>query len=317
MTKKTLLIVNPRAANGAAGRKFDQIAQAVREQIGDHTHVFTESTMHAAELTRAGLRDGAELVIAVGGDGTLNEVVNGFFEVPVPGDEPRPINREAALAIVPHGTGGDFRRTVGIDAALNRAVKHLRGEKRAIDVGRCDYIDHQGKPAARYFINVAGCGVDAEIVDITNRSSKALGGKLSFMLASLRGMVGWTDVAMRATIDERAPEELTCTSFSVANGKFFGGGMMVAPAARLDDGLFHATIWSNFGIAEFAFKSGMLYDGSHVKLAGTRTLTARKLHLEAGAKAGARQILIQLDGEGVGRLPATYTIVPGALQLLS
>jgi len=318
---KTLLIVNPRSANGATGRHFDDISGAVREQLGDHAHAFTERTLHATELTRAALREGTELVIATGGDGTINEVVNGFFEEPRPqegpGDGPRLINPQAALAILPRGTGGDFRRTVGLDGDLRKSARHLRGERRPLDVGRCDFIGHDGKPAARYFVNVAGCGVGAEIVAIANKSSKALGGKISFMLASLRGLAGWSDVAIRARLDDGPSEELSITSFSVANGRFFGGGMMVSPDARLDDGLFHITIWSRFGFTEFVLKSGTLYDGSHVKLPGTRTASARRIRLEPGATPGARVALIELDGEPVGRLPATYTVLPGALQLVS
>ncbi len=293
----------------------------MREQLGDHAHAFTERSLHATELTRAALRAGTELVIATGGDGTINEVVNGFFEEPTPqegpGGAPRLINPQAALAILPRGTGGDFRRTVGLDGDLRKSARHLRGERRPLDVGRCDFIDNDGKPAARYFVNVAGCGVDAEIVAIANKSSKALGGKLSFMLASLRGLAGWSDVPIRAQLDDWPSEELSVTSFSVANGRYFGGGMMVAPDARLDDGLFHITIWSRFGFTEFVLKSGTLYDGSHVKLAGTRTASARRIRLEPGGAAGARVALIELDGEPVGRLPATYTVLPGALQLVS
>jgi len=314
---KTLLIVNPRSANGATGRHFDDISAAVRAQLGEHEHAFTQHPMHAAELTRAALRAGTELVIAAGGDGTINEVANGFFEEARPGEAPRPLATRAALAILPRGTGGDFRRTLNMAAELQKSSAHLRGARRAIDLGRCDFTGFDGKPAARYFINVAGCGVDAEIVSIANSSSKLLGGKLSFLIASLRGMAGWRDVSVRATVDGGAPEELEFTSYSIANGKYFGGGMMVAPEARLDDGLFHATIWSRFGFVEFALKQGTLYDGTHVKLPGTRTLSAKTIRLEPGAKAGDHRALIQLDGELVGRLPATYTLLPGAIQLVS
>jgi YegS/Rv2252/BmrU family lipid kinase len=313
---KPFLIVNPRSANGATGRHFDDIASAVREQLGDHDHAFTERMLHATTLARDALRAGAELIIATGGDGTINEVVNGFFEEAQPGVEPKLVRPGAALAVLPRGTGGDFRRTMGLDGDLRKSARHLRGERRPLDVGRVEFLDHDGKPAARYFVNVAGCGVDADIVDIANNSSKMLGGKLSFMIASLRGLAGWSDVSVRATLDDRPPEDLMITSFSVANGKYFGGGMMVAPDARLDDGLFHVTIWSNFGFKTFVLKSGVLYDGSHVKLPGTRIDSAKKIRLEPGPKEG-KIGLIELDGEPVGKLPATYTILPGAISLVS
>ena len=113
---KPFLVVNPRSANGATARHFDSIVQAARGALGDCPHAFTEGAMHAADLTRDALRQGHDLVIAVGGDGTINEVVNGFFEPARPGVPPRPIKPGAALAVLPRGTGGDLRRTIGLDA---------------------------------------------------------------------------------------------------------------------------------------------------------------------------------------------------------
>ena len=310
------LVVNPRSAGGATGRHFDEIHAAVRGVVGDCAHGFTEGQLHATSLTRAALRDGAGLVIACGGDGTINEVVNGFFEELVPGSPPRPIDPGAALAIVPRGTGGDFRRTLGLDGDLKKSVQRLRGERRQIDLGRVDYLGSEGGVVSRLFVNVSGAGVGARIVAIANESSKMFGGKLSFMLASLRGLAGWSDVPLRAVLDGGAPEDLLITSFSIANGRFFGGGMEVAPGARLDDGLFHLTIWSGFGFSDFVLKSGRMYDGTHVKLPGTRIATARTLRLEPGSKAGAPQVLLEADGEQLGRLPAEFTLLPGALSLL-
>jgi YegS/Rv2252/BmrU family lipid kinase len=314
--RKPFLVVNPRSADGATGRHFDDIAAAVRGALGECAHGFTARQRHATELTREALRAGTELVVAIGGDGTINEVVNGFFEPLAPGEPPRAINPDAALAIVPRGTGGDFRRTLGLDGDLARSTARLRGAPRRIDLGRIDYTADGGATASRLFINVSGAGVGARIVAIANERSKMLGGKLSFMIASLRGLAGWSDVPVRASLDGGAFEELSITSFSVANGRFFGGGMEVAPGARIDDGLFHLTIWSGFGFGTFVLKSGMLYDGSHLKLDGTRTATARSVRLEPGTAAGA-PVLVEADGEQLGKLPAQFTVLPGALNLLA
>ena len=310
---KPFLIVNPRAANGTTGRHFDDISAAVRAAVGEHGHAFTERPMHASELARRALREGADLVIAVGGDGTINEVVNGFFHPPRPGESARPIRPGAALAMLPRGTGGDFRRSIGLDKDLPRCAARLRGEPAAIDVGRVDYTGKDGTPAIRYFINVGEVGVGAEVVDIANRSSKRLGGKLTFRLASLRALAGWDDVRIRAFFDGGHPENLTVTSLVVANGRYFGGGMMVAPEARLDDGQFHVTIWSGYGLADFLLKGASMYDGSHVRLKGTRTRTARTVRVEPRDR---EPVGIEVDGERLGQLPATFTLVPGALHLV-
>ena len=314
--KRPFLIVNPRAAGGSTGKHFDDISSAVRSAVGDHDHAFTERPMHAAEIARAALRGGCDLVIAAGGDGTISEVVNGFFEEPRPGEQPRPVRPGATLGLLPRGTGGDLRRTVGLDGDLRRCAPRLKGEERPIDVGRIDFVDSKGQPAARYFINVAEAGVGSDVVRIANSSSKLLGGKVTFALASLRALAGWTDVPVRYSLDAAPPQEATVTTFAVANGRCFGGGMMVAPEARLDDGLFHITIWSGYGLADFALRGASMYDGSHVKMKGTRTATARTVRLEPGGKARG-PVAIEADGELIGRLPATFTVLPGALRLVS
>ena len=272
--------------------------------------------MHAASLARRALRDGADLVIAAGGDGTINEVVNGFFEEPSHGEPPRPVRPGAALGILPRGTGGDLRRTVGLEHDLRSCAPRLAGEKRPIDVGRIDFVGPKGLPAARYFINVAEAGVGSDVVRIANSSSKLLGGKLTFALASLRALAGWRDVPVRWSLDGGPFQEGSVTTFAVANGRCFGGGMVVAPGALLDDGVFHVTIWSGYSLSDFVLRSAAMYDGSHVKLKGTRTATARSVRLEP--LPGARGPLdIEADGELIGRLPATFTVVPGVVRLVS
>ena len=311
---KPFLVVNPQSAGGATQRHFDTISQAVRNAVGECAHAFTERPLHAAEITRKALNAGHDLVIAVGGDGTINEVVNGFFEEPRSSEPPRPIKPGAALAVLPRGTGGDLRRTIGLDSDLWRCVARLKGEKAAIDVGRVDFTGEDGEPGSRYFINVAEVGVGARVVDIANASSKVLGGKLTFMLASVRALVGWRDLPIRFSLDGGPFEETSVTTFAIANGRYFGGGMMVAPEAKISDGLFHITIWRGFTLADFAFKSGTMYDGSHTRLPNTSTRTARTVRLEPG---GSEPVAIEVDGEKIGRLPATFTVLPAALQLVS
>jgi len=310
---KPFLVVNPRSANGATARHFDAILRAVRSVIGDAKHAFTERAMHAAELTRAALKAGYDLIVAVGGDGTINEVVNGFFQPARPGEPPKPVQSGAAVAMLPRGTGGDLRRSVGLDRNLDRCAARLSGERGAVDVGRVDYVADDGSAASRYFINVGEVGVGARVVEIANRSSKRLGGRVTFLLASLRALAGWHDQRVRASFDGGPAEDLSVTSMAIANGKYFGGGMMVAPEALLDDGQFHVTIWSGYGLSDFVFKSGSMYDGSHVNLKGTRTRTARTVRVDP---AGSEPVDIEVDGERLGRLPATFTILPGALQLV-
>jgi diacylglycerol kinase (ATP) len=313
---KNFLIVNPRSAGGSTGRHFDDIAAAARAAVGQCDHVFTERPRHAEELTREALRRGARLVVAVGGDGTINEVVNGFFETPVPGEDPRLVGEGAALGILPRGTGGDLRRTLELDPDLRKCGPRLAGSRKAIDVGRVEFVAPGGERAARYFVNVGEAGIGADVVTLANRGSKALGGKLTFKIASLRALAGWKDVAIRYSLDGGPFEEAQVTTFAVANGRFFGGGMQVAPSARLDDGLFAITVWTGYGLSDFVLKSASMYDGSHVKLSGTRTFVARTVRLEPSARS-TTPIGIEVDGEPIGTLPATFSVVPRGIHLVS
>lgn len=302
---RTFLVVNPHSGNGATGRRFDRIRDAVRGSIGPFEHAFTRRPMEAASLARSALERGFECVVAVGGDGTLNEVVNGFF------DGERPVRPEAALAVVPCGTGADFRRTFGWSAALDEACRRLAGEAtRRIDVGRIEFADPSGAPRARCFLNIASAGVSGRVDFEVNRATKALGGRASFALGTLRAMWSHRDFALRMSADGAPARTLTATMVAAANGQYFGGGMWVAPDAQPDDGLFDVTVWSGLRLRDFALKSRYLYDGRHLTLPQTQRFRARAIALESDA-----EVLLDVDGEQPGRLPARFSLLPGALRL--
>lgn len=303
---KTFLIVNPRSANGATGRLFAEIAGAVRAAIGSFEHAFTTRPLEATELARGALAQGYELVVAVGGDGTANEVANGFFD-----EAGRPVREGAALGIIPRGTGGDFRRAFGWSARLDEAAARLRGEAcRTIDLGRIAYTAHDGRPASRFFLNVASAGVSGRVDFEVNRASKALGGKVSFAVGTLKAMLRYRDVKMRVRFDDGAEEVLEATVIAAGNGQFFGGGMWIAPGARLDDEQFDVTVWSGYRLRHFITRGRAVYDGRHVRFPNTRTLRARRIELSADV-----EVLLDVDGEQPGRLPATLEIVPAAMRI--
>jgi YegS/Rv2252/BmrU family lipid kinase len=301
----TVAVVNPRSADGATGRRWDKTARLLHDGIGPFETVFTSGPEMATRVTRAALREGAALIVAVGGDGTLNEVTNGFFD-----ESGHAVSPEAALGLLPAGTGGDFRRSVGIPLDTEAAVRILAGESRLVDVGKVTYRAHDGGQASRFFINVASCGVSGLVDRYVNRSTKRLGGKISFALASLRSLGEYRDRHIRLQLDGGAWEEMAITSLAVANGQYFGGGMWVAPKAALDDGIFDVTIWTGFGFRDFVFKSAQLYDGRHLRLPGVTTARARTVVAQS-----EEEVLLDLDGEQPGRLPATWEVIPRALRL--
>jgi YegS/Rv2252/BmrU family lipid kinase len=291
------------SANGRTGRHFDSIARAVREAVGDFGWVFTRRRGDGAVLAREAVSAGSRLVVAVGGDGTASEVVDGLAGVSRP---------EVCFGFIPRGTGGDLKRSIGAPDDTHSAALALRGEERVCDLGRIEFTGHDGRRQVRHFANVAGCGIDGRVVEMVDGSSKALGGAVAFQIGAARALLGWVDQRVRWRLDGGPWREEPITCIAVCNGRYFGGGMMVAPEARIDDGLFDVTVWQGLGIADFVLRRRMLYDGTHLRLKNTRTFRARVVEAEP---VGGARVLLDVDGEAPGTLPARFTLIPGALRL--
>ncbi|HUL58561.1 MAG TPA: diacylglycerol kinase family protein [Anaeromyxobacteraceae bacterium] len=302
---RPFLIVNPASANGRTGRHFDAIARAVRGALGEFEALFTTCRGDGARLAREAVGAGGDLVVAVGGDGTASEVIDGIAAAP---------GRDVAqFGFIPRGTGSDFRRSVGLPADVGGAARALANPRTSrIDLGRITYLGHDGRPQVRHFANVAGCGVAGLVVRKVEQGTKAFGGKVSFMIASARALLEYQDQPVRWRADGGPWTEQRITSLSVCNGRWFGGGMLVAPEARIDDGQFDVVIWSGLGLRDFITKKRMLYDGTHVRLPNTRVLRAREVEVEP---VGGAQVLLDVDGEQPGMLPARFTLLPGALEV--
>jgi YegS/Rv2252/BmrU family lipid kinase len=307
-------IVNPRSGGGRTGRAWRLISDALEAELGPVRPHFTSSAstpryLPATELTRNALRTGAQLVVAVGGDGTINEVVNGFFE------NGAPINPDAHLAILNTGTGGDFRKTFDMPEELEGCVKRIgQGSTRRIDLGRVTFTSDDGIEDIRYFNNIASFGLSGEVVRAVNRAgvSKLFGGAFAFLWATLATSFRFRPHRVRITSDEGLDETMNVGVCAVANGRFFGGGMMIAPHAEPDDGRFDIITMRDTKFSDMLTGSGALRDGTHlanpkVHQAHARLLTATPLD--------SRPVLLDIDGESPGRLPAKFEILPGALTL--
>jgi YegS/Rv2252/BmrU family lipid kinase len=302
---KTFLVVNPQSANGETGRRWVELSAKIGAALGEFGHAFTRGPMDAAVQARKALEAGYECIVAVGGDGTVNEVVNGFFSDGVA------LNPKAALGVLPRGTGGDFKRTFGWDNTLEGALARLRTDRtEPFDVGLLEYLGHDGAKAKRYFANICSFGASGLVDQEVNKSSKALGGKLSFMLGSVKALMKYSDRTVHFSLDGGREQQLQVTTFSVANGKYFGGGMKVAPEASTSDGQFDVTVWTGYGLMDFALKSKAIYDGSHTKFPGTRQFKCRSM-----SARGEGEVLLDVDGEQPGKLPCTMTVLPSAIRV--
>ncbi|MFN3202484.1 MAG: diacylglycerol/lipid kinase family protein [Bradymonadia bacterium] len=306
MSISTFVCINPASAGGRTGQRWPEIAAALRSQVGEFSHGFTEARGEAAGMVAEALAEGHRRIVSVGGDGTHNEVVNGFF------DDEGPRAPDAELALVPTGTGGDLRRTLGLPKDHLEAISLIGVSVKAVDVGRVEYVDHHGQPGARWFINVASFGLSGKVVDVVNNSGKLLGGKLSFMLGVARAGLTYKNQSVRIAIDGETTYEGPVNSVAVANAQYFGGGMHIAPDAAMDDGAFDVVNLGDLGTIRSATNMPRLYKGTHVEM---DDITVHRGTVVEAWPLGDEQVRLDVDGEQPGMLPAKITLYPKALKL--
>ena len=246
------------------------------------------------------MREGAELIVAFGGDGTLNEVVNGVLLA----------GGRAELASVPLGTGMDFVRTHGIPHDFDTAVRAiLEGTTRTIDVGRVSYRTWAGEPAERYFDNVSSAGMSGAVAQRANSMSKAFGGRVTFFYALVRVFFEWNNTEVTVTLDDETRRG-RMHDVIVANGVWHAGAMKLAPDAKPDDGLFDVVLIGDVNKLDFVTTAPKLYRGTHVHHPKVEVLRSRTVAVDA-----PEPLPIELDGEQLGTTPARWEVVPRALRV--
>lgn len=308
-TFRTLVVLNPKAGSTLGKRRRSALEAAIRRTVRDVEFAETAGPGDATRRVREALRAGAEQIVSVGGDGTHHEVVNGFFE-----EDGRPVRDGAVLAPLPGGTGGDFRKTLGYGRDPLELVA-LLGDRatRPCDVGRLRYVDHAGRPASRWFLNIASFGLGGLVDDLVNRSSKALGGFVSFAVATARAMARFRPQIVRLQLNDHPEVIRTISVVACANGRWFGGGMQIAPDARIDDGLFDVVTLPAQSLADYLLRGHRVYAGTHVTMPGVTVERAHRVVAEPFDPD--EPVLLDVDGEAPGRLPATFELCAGLLRL--
>jgi diacylglycerol kinase (ATP) len=308
MTTSTVrVIVNPRAGRGLR----DEDLQALRARFVNHglkaEFMITAAPGHAGELARIARDAGAEVIAVVGGDGTMNEVVQAYID-----SDGRPI-AGPALAALPMGTGGDFRRTIGLSKNLDEAVGRIRyGADHATDLGVVCFVDDDGRETRRAFLNIVSFGLGGLVDRIVNKSGKKLGGTASFFLATAQGMAKYQNQPVRIRVDGAVAFEGRVVNAAVCNGRYFGGGMCIAPMADPTDGRLEVVVLGDLTVPEVLAFSGSIYQGAH--------LGKDRVHVSHGTTVVIEPlcpepVLMDCDGEAPGRLPATITLLHHAVKL--
>ncbi len=260
--------------------------------------LFSREPEHLRELARQAAGEGAGLVVAVGGDGTVNEVASGL------------VGTGTDLAVLPRGTGVDFVRTYRIPKRLEDAVEvALRGETREIDAGRVGFRAWSGEPAEAWFVNVAGVGMSGAIAKRTNESSKALGGKTSYLWSTIAVFARWRNTEVQVTVDGE-DRSGRMHEVIVANGRYLAGGMMMCPEADPADGLFDVLVIGDITKRDLIQTLPKIYRGTHLPHPKAELLRGAEVAVDA-----EEPLPIQLDGEQPGTTPVRFEIVPRALRL--
>lgn len=359
-----LVIANPAARRGRAAAGLAVMLSSLRSALGPLEWRTTEHPGHAEDLAAAAAAERRPLVISLGGDGTLNEVVNGLLrwtrdsgpasdESPAigsPAGGPPPAAELPRLGIVSTGTGGDFGRSLGLERSFDAYLAALvRGRERPIDVGRARFAAAGGATKERFWVNVLSAGIGG-LVDIYAAAAPSwLGGRAAYGAAAITGIITCPRVTLhcRSILPDGAPDDRTMHAHTVAvcNGHTFGGGMSIAPMAKVDDGLLEVVSFETETKLQLVRRFGTVYRGTHVLEPGVNHFTCRSLELEPVAvdgqplaapdmpdrDAGDRLDVLRhrrrslkhglfpldIDGDARGDVPARVDLLPGALLVLA
>lgn len=309
-----LVIVNPASADGATRENWPKIASDLRTHFGPFSVEFTEGVGHARTLASEAAEHGTTLIIACGGDGTISEVSNGIIDS----------NAEAELGILPAGTGSDFRRSIAIPNNPAAAARALRdGRSKPIDAVRVTFINEVGERETRYSINVASFGMSTEVLDraasgeakkwLPGFTPRKVGSKISYAAATVQTTFAATPAEVLVQIDDAPERRLRVAEFCVANARYYGGAMKIAPDAKLDDGYFDVVTIGDANSFRLLTNAPRLYFGAHLRMSEVTHVLAKQVVARPANKD--KEIRVELDGEVLGRLPCTFEIVPRVLRV--
>ena len=291
--------MNPAAAGGTTGKRWPEIAHRAAQRGLDGDALISERPGQLTALAADAIAGGATRLVVVGGDGSVNEVVNGIADA-----------HGVELAVIPRGTGWDFVRTFDIPRDLDAAVDvALTGSVREVDLGTVTNRTWGGEDARSVFANVASAGISGAIAQRANESSKALGGKVSYYWATLAVFVGWQTGEMRVTVDGESRNGKMIDAV-VCNGRYLGGGMMMCPEAEPDDGVFDVLLIGDVTKRDLLLVLPKTYKGNHLPHPRLELLRGKVVTVES-----AEPLPIELDGEQPGTTPARFEVLPRALRL--
>lgn len=300
------VIFNPSAGGGKAGKIYTLLNLVLCKRLGKHYsfHV-TRKRNDATLFCRQAISNGARLIIAAGGDGTINEIINGFY------NHDRPINPSCELGIIDCGTGQGFARSLGLPGSLDDQLEIIfNGSGRMIDTGLIRYTDYEGNKHKRYFISECQVGIGGNVALKVGFRLKKLGGKLAFGLTALKEAICSPSVSMTIKCNGHDAFTRKLIGIVIGNGNFCGGGMQLTPDAKLNDRLFNVLFINEMNRIERILNFMKIYKGDHIRTPAFTYLTTDSVMIDAPAKS-----LLEADGEILGTTPCIISIIPDQLRV--
>jgi len=303
---ETVFIVNPHAGGGSTAIRWPRIAVKAKRILSEFKTVLTRLPGDATTLTTAAVVEGTRRLVVVGGDGTLNEVINSLMAFD------RELRERVCIGIVPNGTGCDFARTLSIPKNIDEALTLIQTMPiRPIDVGRIIFKNKAGRRSHRFFVNVASFGLGGEVAHQVRKAPRSLGPAFAFFWATMIAVLRYGKKHIHLKIDENPSVTWRLWNVAIANGRYHGGGMLVAPDALPDDGVFHITVIGNLPLHRIFSNLTHLYNGRIHQVEGVAGFTGTRVEA-----ASNQPVLLDIDGEGPGTLPSIMSLIPGALNLI-
>lgn len=306
LNEKWFAVVNPSSANGKTGDKWPSIYHTLIESGIDLEYQFTSEHGNGIEITKKAINNGHERIIAVGGDGTVNEVINGLFT------NEKLVNQNVKLAILGLGTGSDFIRTSKIKTDINAFIDLLKNNTPIkCDVGIVNHMDSKGNTKEHYFINASNIGIGADVVNCVNSRSKVLGSKLTYLTGTIQTIAKYKNFHASILLDNNIKIESNFCGIVICNGQYIGGGMHIAPEALIDDGLFDIIVIKDISKIRLFSRFPLIYKGKHINLPEIEVYRSSKISIETNLPT-----LLETDGEIPGYLPGQYRILPQCLSIM-
>lgn len=306
MNNRMFCVVNPVSAGKKTMKQWPFFEKQLEALGYKFDWAFTEYPEHATQITREVLKSGYDLVVSVGGDGTMNEVVNGFFE------NGEPINPEAKLAVFSRGTGCDFIKSFGIKKGFEDFAEVLRrNQAQLLDVGKVCFQNEPGQAVSKHFLNISDVGLGGETTRRVNKTKKHLKGFLAFLVGAMLTILKYRNKVICLEIDGQVVKTERINSVIVANAKYFGGGMYISPNSEPNDGLLDIIVIGDFSTLELIRDFHLIYKGEHLTHKKVYHYKGKSVKISSEPKA-----LLEIDGEQPGTTPAEFEILPQAIKVL-